>query len=114
MKPPLEPLQALSYLKENKRKHWLEGDKSDECLDIIKTALKDYEALKESRCVLFSGRMNGKTYDEVTRIRIINKLKVLEIIKEHKLMNYVIKNKKCADMYHLNNEEIELLKEALL
>lgn len=38
-------------------------------------------------------------------------LEVLEIIKKHKLLNYVTKNKKCADMYHLNDSEIELLKE---
>ena len=38
-------------------------------------------------------------------------LKALEIIKEHKLLNYVIKNPKCAAMYHLTNEEIKILEE---
>ena len=33
-------LEALKYLKENKRKHWLENDKSNECLDIIEEELK--------------------------------------------------------------------------
>ena len=42
-----------------------------------------------------------------------NKLAALEIIKEHKLLNYVLKNKKCANMYHLSKEECDLLKEAL-
>ena len=40
-------LEALKYLKENKRRHWLEGDNSNECLDIIETALKNYAALKD-------------------------------------------------------------------
>ena len=42
-----------------------------------------------------------------------NRLAALEIIKEHKLLNYVLKNKKCANMYHLSKEECDLLKEAL-
>lgn len=32
------------------------------------------------------------------------------IIKEHKLLNYVLKNDKCAEMYHLNLFEKHLLK----
>lgn len=38
-------------------------------------------------------------------------LEVLEIIKKHKLLNYVLKNEKCANMYHLSKEEIDLLRE---
>lgn len=34
---------------------------------------------------------------------------VLEIIRKHKLLNYVIKNKKCAKMYCLSDEEIAIL-----
>lgn len=40
-------------------------------------------------------------------------LNALEIIKEHKLLNYVLKNEKCANMYHLSKEKCDLLKEAL-
>lgn len=40
-------------------------------------------------------------------------LEVLKIVKEHKLLNYVIKNKKCADMYKLTDEEIDVLKDWL-
>ena len=40
--------------------------------------------------------------------------KALEIIKEHKLLNYVLKNEKCANMYHLSKEEKDLLKKAIL
>ena len=45
---------------------------------------------------------------------ISKSLKVLEIIKEHKLLNYVLKNEKCANMYHLSKEDKDLLKEELL
>ena len=38
-------------------------------------------------------------------------LEALEIIKAHKLLNYVLKNNKCASMYHLSDEELKLLKE---
>lgn len=40
-------------------------------------------------------------------------LKALEIIKVHKLLNYVIKNQKCATMYHLSIEDLNILKEIL-
>ena len=44
--------------------------------------------------------------------KIIEKdLEILEIIKKHKLLNYVLKNEKCANMYHLSKEEIDLLRE---
>lgn len=38
-------------------------------------------------------------------------LEILEIIKKHKLLNYVLKNEKCANMYHLSKNEIKALKE---
>ena len=38
---------------------------------------------------------------------------ILRIIKEHKLLNYILKNPKCAGMYHLSEEEIEVLKEVI-
>lgn len=41
---------------------------------------------------------------------IENALKALEIIKEHKLLNYVLKNEKCSNMYHLSKEEKDLLR----
>lgn len=47
-------------------------------------------------------------------VEIIEKaLKSLKIIEEHKLLNYVLKNKKCASMYHLTDEEFDLLKEMM-
>ena len=48
----------------------------------------------------------------VKKLDIIEKdLELLEIIKKHKLLNYVLKNEKCANMYHLSKEEIDLLRE---
>ena len=38
-----EELKAIKYLKENKRRHWINGDRSRECLDIIENALKSNE-----------------------------------------------------------------------
>ena len=49
---------------------------------------------------------------ELDRLNIIEKdLEILEIIKKHKLLNYVLKNEKCANMYHLSKEECDLLRE---
>lgn len=45
---------------------------------------------------------------------IIERIQAFEIIKEHKLLNYIFKNEKCANMYHLSKEEINLLKEVML
>ena len=42
---------------------------------------------------------------------VIKDLEILEIIKKHKLLNYVLKNEKCANMYHLSKEECDLLRE---
>ena len=41
------------------------------------------------------------------------KLTAIRIIKSHKLLNYVLKNPKCAEMYHLSDEEIKILKEVV-
>ena len=45
------------------------------------------------------------------RNEIEKDLEMLEIIKKHKLLNYVLKNEKCANMYHLSKEECDLLRE---
>lgn len=49
------------------------------------------------------------TIEEFKSIR--KDLEILEIIKKHKLLNYVLKNEKCANMYHLSKEECDLLRE---
>lgn len=54
----------------------------------------------------------NKCYKCCDKFNLIKKdLEVLEIIRTHKLLNYVIKNKKCATMYHLTDEELNTLKE---
>ena len=51
------------------------------------------------------------TYNEEELEKIKKDLEILEIIKKHKLLNYVLKNEKCANMYHLSKEECDLLRE---
>ena len=43
----MKSLEALKYLKENKRRHWLDNDNSNECLDTIEKELKALKILKE-------------------------------------------------------------------
>lgn len=75
-----------------------------------KTALQDIrdyhnETVIDNYCT-YTENMFEKELD------IIEKdLEILEIIKKHKLLNYVLKNEKCANMYHLSKEEIDLLRE---
>ena len=82
----------------------------EEDAEIIETALKkynqlqiDYEEMNRINDEL--NLSNHQLRDENIKLR-----KALKIIKEHKLLNYVIKNQKCAAMYHLSEEEIEYLK----
>ena len=42
-------LEALKYLKENKRMHWLDNDNSNKCLDTIEKDLEVLEIIKK-RC----------------------------------------------------------------
>lgn len=44
---------------------------------------------------------------------IYKRIKAIEIIKQHKLLNYVLKNDKCVKMYCLSTNDIELLKEIM-
>lgn len=83
-------------------------------LDIIEEELKEHKELK--KIVKQQIKTIGYYENLALKNKIENdkKLKVLEIIKDHKLLNYVLKNKKCANMYHLTEREINLLKEAML
>ena len=119
-------LEALEYLKENKRKHWLDDDKSTECLDTIETALKQLEQIKNSHLVAIP-RQSGKSSlaTEVMWYRHIaeEQEKVLQIIKEKRVnVNQFLKhcnpknkwgyNKTICDKERqLTQEEYELLKE---
>ena len=57
-------------------------------------------------------RSNGVDDEYAKELKIVEKdLEVLELVKTHKLLNYVIKNEKCAKMYNLTEKEINKLKE---
>lgn len=51
-----------------------------------------------------------ETINEVMFELKLNKV-VMDIIVSHKLLNYVIKNPKCASKYHLSEIELAILKE---
>ena len=69
--------------------------------------LRIYEAYQElGKLEDIEEKHNISSLDDLDK-----KLTILEIIKKHKLLNYVLKNEKCANMYHLSKEEIDLLRE---
>lgn len=61
-------------------------------------------------------KVYGRIYSILNKGRtpLTIKFLIFDIIKEHKLLNYILKNEKCAKMYHLSKEELELLKEVML
>ena len=73
--------------------------------------------MKSKEClerIIFEAKMEKPIFSMYYQefLRPIEKdLELLEIIKKHKLLNYVLKNEKCANMYHLSKEEIDLLRE---
>lgn len=67
--------------------------------------------LLETRCRFFAQDEDELQETYEARETIKKDLEILEIIKKHKLLNYVLKNEKCANMYHLSKEEIDLLRE---
>ena len=61
--------------------------------------------------LIFEGRRYINDMKLMNLWKIINDdLEVLEIVKTHKLLNYVIKNEKCAKMYNLTEKEINKIK----
>lgn len=90
---------------------------SKEALERIKSKYKGC-LVKEAHNLPFSSDINIENIEEYWHIenkndfsQIEKDLEILEIIKKHKLLNYVLKNEKCANMYHLSKEEIDLLRE---
>lgn len=69
---------------------------------------KGLEALNYLKHRFEIARTNQNELDTIEK-----ELKAFAIICDHKLLNYVLKNEKCANMYHLQKEEIELLKEVV-
>lgn len=69
------------------------------------------ENIKRTMIIRRHGNIDvGNKYNREI-LTIERDLETLEIIKKHKLLNYVLKNEKCANMYHLSKEEIDLLRE---
>ncbi len=80
---------------------------------IIETALKEYEELYERHLKSLGELDQWKSSWHLQKYELEQndeKLKAFEIIKEHKLLNYVLKNEKCSNMYHLSKEEKDLLR----
>lgn len=75
------------------------------------TSKEAIENIKRTMIIRRHGNIDvGNKYNREI-LTIEKDLEVLKIVKEHKLLNYVIKNKKCADMYKLTDEEIHVLKD---
>ena len=71
--------------------------------------------IKEAlECIVVDLTPIAKEHNKEEIEQLKKSLEALEIIKEHKLLNYVLKNEKCANMYHLSKEKCDLLKEVLL
>ena len=73
------------------------------------------ERLKDDIEINYLSTKHNNEKDKSNYLILLNSiekdLEILEIIKKHKLLNYVLKNEKCANMYHLSKEECDLLRE---
>lgn len=94
-------LEALNKLKRDLNEHYLSDIAKDTLYQIIETALYEKNNL-ERKLDEYALALKGKN----------KQLEALKIIKEHKLLNYVLKNKKCAEMYHLQEDDLKFLEEA--
>ena len=132
--------EAIDWLKNKCYVESPQDEIFDECLEVIEKALLELKAIKEAKPsealeafekineyigykIEFEDLKLLETEEEAdfyypNRFKIERYLlksqkheQALEIIKKHKLLNYILKNYKCAIMYHLTDEEIKLLKE---
>jgi len=107
MSKQLSPLEALEYLDDIAHGRKMKYD-PHELKKIVEKAL-EYHQIK---VVFFDLTMpillNFKVKNSLDLRR---RLKALEIIIEHKLLNYVLKNKKCAEMYRLQEDDLKFLEE---
>ena len=81
-------LDALKYLKENKRRHWLDNDKSTESLDIIEKELKALEIIIEKnvevKWLKIAATLEGYNMDKDNSDKLTR--------EEYDLINEVFKN----------------------
>ena len=79
------------------------------------TSKEALERLKDDIEINYLSTKHNNEKDKSNYLILLNSiekdLEILEIIKKHKLLNYVLKNEKCANMYHLSKEECDLLRE---
>ena len=73
--------------------------------DFIDSLLQEIESCKGS---YYEVSVNEEFIQDMKYI--FQDIFILRLIMNHKLLNYVLKNSKCAFMYHLNDAEINLLK----
>ena len=88
----MKGLEALKYLKEEKRRHWIDGDKSTECLDTIEKELKALEIIKNktnSACnclMILKSRFDDLSYEDYTKLFITELAK-----EEYDLLKEILK-----------------------
>lgn len=109
-------------------REYLHGDvfaSVEERLNIIEEEVKEYQniAKRYKWQNITSGIFDVKTdtkFQDLFSSAILDiqkdyrKARAFDIVKYRKLLNYVLKNEKCANMYHLSKEEKDFLKEMLL
>ena len=119
---PLDALEEIKHTTDLYRPNELNGYKEE--LDIIETALKDYQVLKNKYDVLETEYCDQQRsmlkYDEVKD----KKFKAFEIIKEKNVNVFYLKNANSVEEYNigldlpkiwqLTQEEFDLLEEVLL
>ena len=97
-------MKQIEYTRKERKKM-----KQIEYTEKQKIVLEDYQMkvvfFDHTMPILFDFKV--KTSQDLRK-----QLKALKIIKEHKLLNYVLKNKKCAEMYHLQEDDLKFLEEA--
>ena len=113
-------LEALQYLKENKRRHWLDNDKSNECLDIIEKALKEKETPTET-FEQFVGESSEVIYKKLKALEIIKEKGCLQFcmfgvsLKDYNISVDIVNKDYGFERYkHYNQAEYDLVKEVLL
>ena len=106
----MKGLEALDYLKREKRRHWLDGDKSTECLDTIEKELKEGKKAKEERD--YYQTQYAKTHTAYCKLKESKSKKeqALEVIGNKIGVTTILHN----FGYLLEEQEYDLLKEVLL
>lgn len=115
-----ENIKIISEYIERLQTSYLENILNEESKEYIHEKLKtveqlkkDHEELRQKYANLLQDYLNVCRDYMAIRDFKYTRLDAFIIIKKHKLLNYVLKNSKCAKMYHLELGEINKLKEAL-